>query len=505
MKIKVFSLALLFSIIAASGLWAQDLPYYLNGKRETRIWTSPQSSTTEGRYRSNADDFIRPDSYTNLKFNKWFGLVSFRLLEDDTDPKNGDAFATAGFAANVDKLYISAFYTGDFWTSSSMNNYVEGEPNTVPAGGEAGRVYTVYNNIGIDDKGPVNNFALLLGFADMGVRLTYRTNFQSFNESGIVDSNQLYRNYQIEYGYIAPQIAWAMAKNLTANGIKPYVTLDLIFDRDYEMRETVGADSAGNTGERLISSQNIFEPSLGIGLGGYTLLNKDGFRLSCDLDYALTLKLYENEYGYTDTENNVYKIGNKFSGTYHQGSNPIERSYISNLVTPSLSGQWSKDKLALRFKLNLPLTLTSEVQTNMTPDENGNLRKDGASNDTSTFVFRPDVRLAFQYKIVPDKLTLNFGARIQATAVTLETTEETYYNTDGTTSKRRMKNDSTRNRGTGTQFVSRFNIGPTFNFTENFWVEATTGVQKAYGEGAIDVFAPGGLFSFGSIMVALKF
>jgi hypothetical protein len=36
-------------------------------------------------------------------------------------------------------------------------------------------------------------------------------------------------------------------------------------------------------------------------------------------------------------------------------------------------------------------------------------------------------------------------------------------------------------------------------------LEANTGVTGAYGDNAIDVFQPGGLFSFGSIMVGLKF
>jgi len=55
-------------------------------------------------------------------------------------------------------------------------------------------------------------------------------------------------------------------------------------------------------------------------------------------------------------------------------------------------------------------------------------------------------------------------------------------------------------------FVSRFNLGATFNLTDNFWLEATTGVTKAFGEGAINIFsAEGSLFSFGSILAGLKF
>jgi len=485
MKIRIFLLALLLSVITVAGMWAQNLP--------NSIWTSPQSATTEGRYRSNADDFIRTDSWAGVKFNKWFGLVSF-LMDD-----NQSGIATAGFATKVNDLYIGAFYNGNFWAGAPSNNYTEQELNPAPAGGETGKTYNVYNNISVA-PGPVNNVAVLVGAANMGFRLTYRTNYQSFNEKDIVTGNQLYSSYQAENGYIAPQIAWAMAKDMTKEGIRPYVTFDLIFNRDYQKTK-----AAGGIGEYIDRSQNVFTPILSAGLGGYTLYNQDGFKFSGDLDYELRLNIYDNEYSYLD--GGEYKTG-KIKGTYSPGSNPyVEQSFVSNVLTPSLSGSWSKDKVALKFKVNLPLTLTSREQNIMDLDTSNDLVYNGASRSTVTFIFRPDLRLAMQYKIIPDKLTLNTGARIQATAITLDTIDEEQYNygdsIDG--SKRKTHNKSFINTGTSTQFVSRFHIGATFNFSENVWAEAATGVSNAYGDGAIDVFASGGLFSFGSILIGMKF
>jgi len=497
MKIRIFSLALLLLMITVAGMWAQNLP--------NNIWTSPQSTTTEGRYRSNADDFIRPDSWAGVKINKWFGLVSF--LWDDTQ-SNG--IATAGFAAKAKDVYIGAFYSGNFWSGAPVNNYIEQELGTAPAGGTTGKVYNVYTNISVSGANPVNNIALLIGAANMGFRLTYRTNYQSFNENDIVTEvtstspGQLYKNYQVESGYIAPQIAWAMAKDITKNGIRPYVTLDLVFNRDYVKTETSGPDGLGYTGENIRRSMNHFDPSLSAGLGGYTLYNKDGFKLSFDLDYVLTLKTYDNEYSYVD--NGVYKTG-KINGTYSPSNNGlIEVFSVENLVTPSLSGSWSKEKVALKFKFNLPLTFSSREQNSMGLDGSNKLVNNGASNSTNTFVLRPDLRLAMQYKIIPDKLTLNTGARLQVTALTLETIDIKNYNMGTKTSTQKQHNDSTINIGSSTQFISRFHIGTAFNFSENVWTEAATGVSNAYGNsGAIDVFAPGGLFSFGSILVGLKF
>jgi len=483
MKNKIFTFALLL-LMSAAGVWAQNLP--------ASIWSSPQSNTTEGRYRSNADNFIRPDQYTGVSFDKWFGTVSF-LWDGDFSP-----VATAGFATKVSGLYIGAFYSGNFWAGKPANNYIEEEPASAPIGGVANKVYDVYSSPNVA-TGPVNNVALLIGAANMGFRITYRTNHQSFNKDGIIVGNQLYDNYQAENGYIAPQIAWALAKDLTKSGIRPYITFEPAFNRDYQRTKTANADAV-ITGERIGRSANNFSPYFTAGVGGYTVLNKDGFRLSADLDYELRFNIYNNEYSYVDGD--VYKTAN-IKGTYNPGNSPYsEKSSMSNLVTPSLSGQWSKDRIALRFKFNLPLTFSSREDNSM-GFETGSVSKlvyNGSSYSTSTFVFRPDLRLAMQYKIVPDKLTLNAGARIQATAVTLETVTDKYYINGERKSARNIHQNSF-----GSGFVSRFSIGPTFNFTENVWVEASTGVTNTYGDGAIDVFASGGLFSFGSILVGLKF
>jgi len=486
MKNKVFTLVLLLSMIAATEVWTQNLP--------ANLWSSPQSTTTEGRFRSNADDFIRPDTYTGVKFNRWFGMASF--LND----ANNEAIATLGLATSVSKVYIGMFYSGNFWTNKPVNNYIEQEPATAPNGGVVDKPYDVYDSISVSSlTNPVNNFALLIGLANMGVRITYRTNYQSFNERNIVTGDQLYNNYVDESGYTSLQIAWAMAKDLTKNGIRPYATVDLTFNRDYQKAKTSGADVDGVSGAKIGRSLNHFDPSFGLGLGGYTFYNQDGFKASADLDYVLTFNFYSNEYSYV--QDGVYKTGT-ITGTYSPGSNPyVQEYFVSNLITPSISGSWSEDRLALKFKLNLPLMFSSREQDSMNVNDSGNLIYHGDSNLFTTFTFRPDLRLALQYKIIPSKLTLNAGARIQTTTITRETINQEHYTNHERNYGRRIHNNSF-----GGTFINRFSIGPTFNLTENFWVEATTGVTNAYGnEGVIDVFAPGGLFSFGSILVALKF
>ena len=487
MKNRIFAMVLLLSIIAAAGTWAQNLPS-VPGSSSSSIWSSPQSTTTEGRYRSNADNFIRPDQYSGVRFNKWFGMVSF--LWDG----NYEAIATVGFATRVDNVYIGAFYNGNFWAGAPANDYTTQEPNTVPNGGSAGKTYDVYSNISTA-PGPVNNVSVLIGLADMGFRLTYRTNHQSFKESNIVTDDQLYKNYRSDEGYIAPQIAWAMAKDLTKNGIRPYATVDLVFDRNYRKVETAG----GYSGEKVEHSLNHFDPSFALGMGGYTFYNEDGFKASADVDYLLELNIYNNEYSYLD--GNKYKTA-KFKGEYSPASiSWVEKKYASNTLTPSVSGSWSDEKLALKFKFNMPLSISARKQNTMDLNSSNDLVYHGFSDATTTFIFRPDLRLALQYKIVPNRLTMNAGARIQTAALTLTKIDRVYYEDDS-----EMGSQTVHQKNFGSAIASRFHIGATYSLTENAWVEATTGVTNSYGnEGAIEVFAPGGLFSFGSILFSLKF
>jgi len=486
-KNKLVFVALLLAVNFGN-LWAQGLP--------AGIWTSPQNIATEGRFRSDADDFIRVDAFTNLSLNNWFGMVSF--LQD----AQNRAIATGGFATNARNIYFAVFYSGNFWANAPTNNPIERQfgSDNAPAGGQPGVTYRVFGSINVAPD-PVNNVALLIGFADMGFRLTYRTNYQSFRDSNIVVANQLYRNFSAGHGYLAPQIAWGMARNLTRNGIRPYVTLDLVLNRHFSRMETVGPNADGNTGERVERSSNFIAPQLAVGLGGLTVFSNDaGFSGSVDFDYELALRIYNNEFSYL--VGNTLRIG-QISGTNNPGTFPlVERSYMSNRFIPAVSGSWRQDRIALGFRFNLPVTITNESSAIMGLNPSNVLINAGASDTRDTLAIQPDLRLGLQYVLVPDRFTLNAGARIQTTAISLARISREVYNEGGSmVHSERIHLDSY-----GGTFVSNFHVGLNFNFLENIWVEATTGVSNAFGnEQAIDIFMPGGLFSFGRIMVGLRF
>jgi len=468
---KLVVIAVLFAVMAGA-VYAQGMA--LSG------WESPQSAATQGRIRSAADDFIRPDSYVSAGVKDWFGVASF----------SSASAAGIGYAKKLENMYIAAYYGGSFWANVTPFSYSEEYVGSWDGGGKTAKVY---NSLDFNTTAPSNRISLLLGLADMGFRLSYYTTHEAFKGSDITDSSggTNYKSYEADYGLIDPQIAWSMTKNLTANGIKPYLTVDLNFQRNYKKSEV-----AGTSGASIGTSANWFEPVFMLGLGGYTLVNKDGFRGSADLEYRLRLRAYDNEYSHVDgTETKIYKI----SGLNDNGLS--ERSYAENWLRPSLSAQWSGGPIALRLKLDLNMTLTNEDITRMTHSD-GKLVKNGADSTATTFAFNPDLRLAMQWKIFP-KLALNAGGRVNVGAVSVKTDESKTYASGTETPNSSKKVVTNTNGNTAVSLTTGF----TFNPADFLSLEAACGIGGATNTtNNVSIYGTDtGLFNFYNILVSLKF
>ena len=475
-RISVFAALIL---ISAAAVFAQ----VTSSSPAMPGWSSPQFTATQGRFRGAADNFIRPDYYNAVTFDKFFAMTSFALTDR----------AQLGYAGKIGGLYIGAAYGGTFWAGYTNFNYTEQEYATWPGGSKRVPVY------GFDPAAPFganggdateNRIAVLLGVADMGFRFTLSSvNHELISiKDSVVGGNAgaaAVSSYEAERGNITPQIAWAMAKDLTENGIRPYVILDLGFERRYAKGEAAGG------GDYVVYSENHFDPKLTLGLGGYTFYkNEGGFRLLADFEYALALRIYENEY--LDGSNKISKIKGLNTG----GANGLtENTYNGHLLTPAISGLWSGGPLGLRFRLNLPVIIYGQESTAMTV--NGSGLDSGTKTTTSFLGFAPNLQLAAQWKIV-SKLTLNAGGRIGLAAVSRTTTDIEYNTTPATSTKGiRDSHGDTSNQLT---------VGFTFLPTDNLTFEASTGVSSPASNN-INVFdtSANGLLNFTSLLVGLKF
>jgi len=500
MKNRVFGLmtAIALSMIVTGGLWAQGMA--LSG------WASAQSDATQGRIRSAADDFIRPDSYTSAGITNWFSMASFRTA-------NG---ANLGYAKKLEKAYIGVYYGGTFWAGLEPFDYDEVRLADWPGGPRTARVYTdIEIDPLLDGSGDPtihsktnNHIALLLGVADMGFRLSYYSTHQFFskndiaiwddsiagggNNDNIIDAGETtaYASYKTDRGLIRPQLAWSMAKNLTEKGIKPYVTFDLGFIRNYVKVEEAGSAA----GEHVTTSENYVEPIFQLGLGGFTVVNKNNFRGSLDLEYRLTLRAYNNDLSYQDA-NLMWKT------IKLKGIDGKELTYAENYIMPSFAGQWSNGPLALRFRVVLNTTIRGEKETNVERDGD-KLRNDGTDGKTTTFALNPDFRLALQWRLIP-KLALNAGGRINVQAWEVATTKGSVYMDGNELSDSSYKTVEHTYGDTARSLT----VGVTFNPTDNLTFEACAGNSSGLASNRVNVFSNenDGLFNFGNILVSLKF
>jgi len=476
---KVIVFAVLFAVITV-GAFAQSIP---GG------FVSPQNAATQGRIRSNADDFIRPDAYTNVSFERWYSMASFA----------NTTTTTLGYATKLGGLYLGTFYSGTFWANVTKPAYTE-ETTTGGFGGGVDKKVLIYTvpadrDSTIGATRPANQIAVLLGVADMGFRLSFRSTYESFKvDEEAQFTNGDYKSFETVQGLLSPQIAWSMTKNLMEKGIKPWATVDLNFNRDWTKYQLA---AVGQT-ERVGRSMNAFNPEFQVGLGGFTLANNNGWRTSADLEYRLRLTVYNNEYDY-DIGGGVYGV-KEVKGTF-DGTTIREQKSNDHRIRPIISTQWNGEKLRLRAKLDLNVTLESSENNPMTADASGTLHKTGRSAKAFTIGFQPDLQLAAQYQAA-SKLFLNAGGRITASAITRTSTEGSSYTNGVETPNSSYKRVAT---SFGDSITNQFSLGVTVNPTDNLSVEANTGVSNTVSNN-VNVFdTTNGAFVFGSVLVSLKF
>jgi hypothetical protein len=478
---KKLVLIALITVIATGTVFAQGMG--MTG------WTSPQSTATQGRMRSDADNFIRPDSYVNVNFDSWYGMTSF----------GSQNRAHLGFATMLGGggeegeggggIYLAGYWGGNFWA---------GRPTVIRA--EYTGDWLDNNNVTVTEfdiptlnQDRNNRFGILLGVANMGFRFTFYTNRTSFDESNFTDGTLDYRSYEAKLGSVRPQIAWSMATDLLERGIKPYITLDIDFFNNYTKTDTY----ISNT-ESIVAvgnSRNQTDTIIRAGLGGLHVFRQDAFRLTADLDYQLSIRGYSNEFTYLDVSNNM-QVGT-IKGLNRNGDISFN-SRSSNLFIPSLAGQWRDGPLSLRFRLELPLTITN-YEDSAAWSPLGVTVKNGVSTETTTVGFAPDLRLAAQWAVAP-KLTINTGGRLWLNDLSRVTVTSKEHNPIGEVVEGTSGKIITRSSGS---FSNELTLGATLRATDNLTFEAVSGVGSG---NQLSVFgATNGMFVFSSLLVGLKF
>jgi len=517
MKRRFLGVAILIAIVTGS-VFAQSIPGGIDTSLVTDIldaantdvtikdfydvinsgFESPQSQSTQGLFASDADDFINPTAYTGLELQKWFGMASFAATEK----------ATLGYAAKLGGLYLGVFYSGDFWTHVKAVDSSENFANNNWLGTTAKKLNYVAPAFRNEDDFPYNQFAILIGVADMGFRLSFITTHQIFQaEEAIITGTGVpaaglgstvgnsFKSYLEEYGLISPQLAWGFAKDLTKVGIRPWFTFDLHFYRDYvkyQGYQLVGGNYSTRK-EYIGRSNNYVAPEFNLGLGGLTLGEKDGWSTSLDLTLGLLIAGFENEYNYNDSNgDNAIKTIKGIS----YGTNLAELSASLFTLTPSLGTEWKGEKLSLKANLDLNFGFLGFEMTSMAVyNTSGDLRNNGPTAKIAGFAFTPDIQLAAQWQLA-SKLSVNVGGRININAVTVLTADGKNY--DGVGNE--IANSEYQNiAATFGETENHLTLGVTINPIDNLSIQI-----NAFD--TIDFYPlDAGVFKSASILISVKF
>ena len=451
------------------------------------LFVSPQRQATAELFWGDADNFIDPRGWADMEFDRWFGLVSF----------DSNTTASLGFASNFGGLYVALFYSGNAW---NMPGHMFTERHTSFFG--ESRFMRTYDSMPAGGDLPDNNISLLIGTADMGFRLSYRAVSWSrtINEDFFVNdpfSPTFYRNFRYNSGFIRPELAWGMTRELVpGRGVRPHAYLSVSFHRDYLRYEQY--ITATDILDSVTRSNNMVEIGLTAAMGEFALARQDNFEFGLDLWYTLSLPMFNNEFNYTvNTEN---RVGDGFNGTFSVADGFMGISEHSHYITPYLYAFWTGERLSLAAEFGLGVGFSSGRTAEMELEPNtSTLRNHGEEEVRTVFSVNPTLGLGMQWAIVPNRLFLNAGGSIDFGTVQFATADIVNY-VNGN-----RDNDSEVREVTRT-FIhanTALSAGFTFQMTPNIGVQASSRIEVA--NNVVNLFSPNGFASFTDILVTVHF
>jgi hypothetical protein len=491
LNIKLIVAVLIMLVVAGGVLYAGPNFIY-----------SPQREATASLFLSDADVFMNPRNYTALNFNRWFGLISFFGNHGDF---GNNSMAQIGFATRFGNLYTAFFYGGNAFRIAP-NSYTEKED---PFFGRTIKSYVTEPGSQFGSFRPRNEFAVLVGVADMGFRFSFVSTYQirNLNENIVIGDEfgigglDYYKAFRNEFGRLNPEFAWGMTSDLTAIGIRPHLYVNMDFFRDYQRFEKyTGPDlSDGTDGDVIGRSNNNISLDLTAALGRLRLVRNEAFEFGLDLWYTLGLKVFDNEFNYFDGDRN--RIG-KIMGNYDPDNGIFEeRSEISHVITPKIYTIIPRDKISFSAEFGLTVGYSNVISTGMaikTDDTSGLLVRDGEDTNTTSLSFAPVLNFGMIWEIVPERFFINAGSHISFGNLILGTTETANF----IQGERDPDNPDTKiinNTFEGAR--TELSLGITFNPSSNLSLQAMSGVETD--GNIINVFD--GLTTFSKLLVTMKF
>ena len=484
---KIVCLAAALSIFTTN-LFAQAMPGFA---------PSATSVTTQELFLSDSDNFISPRNFNRVEFDRFFATASF---------VQGNR-VNVGYAFNVGNLYFALAYSGfGFANRFELTYSLVSVDDWATSGNRRGGVMhfaAVPNLPGAAQ--PENNFGVLVGLENFGIRFALSSSRQSFSGDetifGPIAGATHLANWETSYGSLTPQLAFGFTEYLLDAGIRPWITFGLEFFRDFYAFEVAPPPGATtDLGTQIQRANNYTQFDIDLGLGGFSLINGETFNFYVDLDLSFNVRSFNNDFSFVNAAGNWET--NQISGTF-AGGVFSERSWNRFNLMPHVGGEWLGEALSLAYNFALPITITNQSEQVRTLDgTTGNFTNIYTDESSTTVELNPVLSLGLMWALRP-AITLNAGGSARLGTLGRTTTEVVHRGAPTTDDDFETIQ---RIRGPNAGINSLF-LGFAWSPIENVSFEATSGVTA--GNNAVNLFGIGaafpGLFTFTTIGVNVRF
>ena len=464
-KVKVMLLGVITALALVLPLAAQDVSQNIGGL------SSNTNTATATLFKADADNFITVDRYSRVSFDKGFAFVSGGVYNAGTTPKGK---LNVGYATTLGSLYLGAWYQGNIVEVTKPDSQTEKTTVTSNYDNERNiltdtETKTEYGTSWVNSA---NQFQLLIGVANQGIKVGFYESLAQNKQAGNAtrpttvidykDGHKDYFNAVDEYkqdkGYLRPYLGWgtdiAVSDSLK---LRPYVDFGVeiykeeLLDKYSNYTKINGKKQDTDTTFGAGHSKGYVAPQATVG-AKIDIPTDSGANTTTILEYAVDVRLYKNSAEATgfsddaikgtvtwDKDAKVKQVTKAFDGSTTITDiklNYDEQKYAKHTITP----QWMvtgspASGFNLGFKTTAPVAITANSSkqyseqhslSNFTSkyeskDTNKSsteiTRTNGEQSTTTATNFKWNLMVGTQYKLIPDRFTINAG--ITATPIDL--------------------------------------------------------------------------------------
>ena len=471
------------------------------------ILGAPSSVVTEGIWAGQWHNIMSPSAHSGVSFENWTGFAAFG--EGDA-PGTTNRFAMA-YATRIGGMYLAAYLGGTGFGLFRNLSFTEFRSNSWTSDPDNWRTFREYDMPNFN-TGTNNRIAVLIGIADMGFRLSYGTTVNSFSSSNVYDLmgyGEYLADVSAALGVRQIELMWAMSRNLLDIGLRPTAGIRLNFARNFSEFNEFEYDGS-RVGNIIAHSANFIQPEIELNSGWVNFFTTDsGWLLRADLQYELAFRMFNNDFTIYDTYGNPSGTrsisGIHYLDVFGPGNDIFyEMSWMRHRIRPRVQLNWTGETVALSTRLVLDNWITSSSQDERSWNDyyDGITSNFGTNESTFRFQFQPSLEFAVRWFALPNRLTLQAGARYDFGSITRETVETTPLDSYGNS----IANGTfTTTSIDFSQASTRFRVGATFHFNENFALDAATSVQNGANVNFFPTTGNNGLMHFTSVMGVLTF